>query len=109
MDNSSLSSDLSETVEQTHVSHKSPFDSKIIFITSIFFVLILVSLLIILLGSRSKTADRRFATSSLSPTPTSASRVSTNDMTNWKTYTNTTYDYSLKYPESWYLTKSEDN
>lgn len=37
------------------------------------------------------------------------SNPSNDEMASWKTYTNTKYDYSLKYPESFTMTASADN
>ncbi|MFH0936792.1 MAG: PsbP-related protein [Candidatus Daviesbacteria bacterium] len=43
------------------------------------------------------------------PTPSLISSASSNEISNWKTYTNDKYYYSVKYPSNWFLTEIQDS
>ncbi|MCL5794834.1 MAG: hypothetical protein M1338_00530 [Patescibacteria group bacterium] len=67
---------------------------------------ILVVIIALLLGALGgyyyfKNKDGKSTNSTVTTTPTTTSSTSSSETASWKTYTNSTYGYAIKYPSDW--------
>lgn len=95
MENFDQQSSAQSMAEHSPAPSKSSFHSKTIIISIILFILVVISSLMLILGSRSKTTYQQpylplFPV--ISPTASDADRA------NWKTYTNTKVGFEINYP-----------
>lgn len=80
--------DLEETPKQRAL------DYKVILLVSIFLALVLFGAIAVM--SKTKTQTSKPAAQTVTPSPTP-----TDETANWKTYTNSQYGYSIKYPSNY--------
>lgn len=80
-------------------------NSKYSFLAFIAFFLIFISSFITILSAKNKNSIFSQITKIFFPTST----ITVDKNKNWKTYTNSTYKFSIQYPQNWILSQSKND